>query len=334
MEHQPLEFYAVGGRQREGAVGREEWHHYERGVVVRIDATGAGRVCFDYVSPPDACPAGDQPSFLFKAATVRDNRIYLCTQTEVLICALPSFERMHYVSLPCFNDLHHVRPTSDGTLIVVSTGLDLVVEVSLEGEVLREWGVMGQDPWSRFSRAVDYRKVFSTKPHVSHPNFSFFLGGELWVTRFKQRDAVCLTRPGGRLDVAVQGPHDGYVLGDKVVFTTVDGHLVVASPGRVPEVIDLNGIGGSFRRLGWCRAALPLDERRVVVGFSRLRATKPLDNIGWLRGGIEALRSVSQRPTRLALYDTLQRELCWEVSLEELGLSAVFSCHLVGAEDP
>src|SRR5205807_3541516 len=129
--------------------------------------------------------------------------------------------RVGYVSLPCFNDLHHVRPSGDGNLIAVNTGLDMVVKFTPQGRVLQEWWVLDEPRWSRFSRTLDYRKVESTKPHQSHPNFAFVLEGDLWVTRFRQRDAICLTKPGGRIDIGVESPHDGLLSGNRIWFTTV-----------------------------------------------------------------------------------------------------------------
>ncbi len=67
------------------------------------------------------------------------------------------------------------------------------MEVTPEGEILREWSVIGEDTWARFSRQIDYRKVPTTKPHRSHPNFAFLLEGDIWTTRCDQKDAICLT---------------------------------------------------------------------------------------------------------------------------------------------
>src|SRR5262249_317885 len=146
----------------------------------------------------------------------------------VLIYSLPDFTLTDYISLPQFNDLHHVRPTSTGSLAVANTGLDQVVEMSREGRVLRLWSAVGGDPWDRFDPERDYRKVDSTKPHRSHPNYVFEVGEDLWGTRFEQRDALCLTG-GGRIAIDVQRPHDGITMGDKVYFTTVNGCIVIAS---------------------------------------------------------------------------------------------------------
>jgi hypothetical protein len=42
----------------------------------------------------------------------------------------------------------------------------------------------------------------------------------------------------------------------------------------VDEIIDLKQIGDQNALLGWCRALLPLDDRRIWVGFTRVRKTE------------------------------------------------------------
>tara|TARA_R110002072_G_scaffold168861_5_gene322532 strand:- start:745 stop:1740 length:996 start_codon:yes stop_codon:yes gene_type:complete len=326
------EYYVVGGRQRKNAFATEAWRSYAKGIIGKFDpATGKSEVCVEYVSPPEVC-ADDEPAILFKAATVVGDRMYVCTETEVIVYRLPEFEQLHYVSLPCFNDVHHVRPTPDGHLVVVSTGLDMVVKVSLEGELLEEWSVVDEEPWARFSKDVDYRKVPSTKPHRSHPNHVFYLGDDLWVTRMVQKDALCLSDRSRRINVAVQYPHDGVVFGDEVFFTTVAGHVVRAdaASGAVRQVVDLNRIERGVRKLGWCRGILPLDSRHVLVGFSRLRMTKQSENLTWA-GGVRMLKNAVRRPSRVALYDLEEQAIRWHFDLEPLDIAAVFSMHEVAS---
>jgi len=252
--------------------------------------------------------------------------MYACTSTEVILYSVPEFKPLSYISLPCFNDLHHVCPTPHGNLLVVSTGLDMVVEVTVDGKVVREWNVLGEEPWERFSREIDYRTVPSTKPHRSHPNHVFWLDGEIWATRLEQRDAVCLTKPGRRIDIGVQRPHDGYRFGGSIYFTTVDGKIVVvdAKTLRVDKIHDLVPMSGSRDQvLGWCRGVLPLDERFAWVGFTRIRPTKFRENLAWMKSGssYEQVR----RPTHISLYDFHRGELVEEIPLEPMGIGVVFS---------
>jgi hypothetical protein len=318
--------YALGARQRKLLIKKEEeWNLYESALILELDPkSGNVRTCVEYKSPPEV-RAHEHSSVIFKAGTIVGNTLYACTATEVLIFNLPEFRRIGYVSLPAFNDVHHVSPTSDGNLLVANTGLDMVIKFTLHGEVLSEWDVLDEVLWSRFSRDIDYRKVDSTKPHRSHPNFVFQLDGETWVTRFRQRDAVCLDNRTKRIDIAVQAPHDGLICGDRIYFTTVDGRIVIANPHtlQVDEIVDLKQINGSGALLGWCRGVLPLDERRIWVGFTRVRKTNFRENILWVKNIFR--EGIVERATHLALYDIVDRQCVQEFDLEQHGMNIVFS---------
>ena len=323
------DLYVVGGAWRGSLFKKvEEWHAYKKAVIVKLNRQAkTSETVLEYVSPPDVCPE-DRPSILFKAASVAGDKIYVCTQTEVLIYRLPDFKLLSYISLTCFNDLHHVTPTCEGNVLVAVTGLDMVVEVSPQGKMLREWSVIGEDTWQRFSREVDYRKVLQTKPHKSHPNYVFQLDDEIWVTRFEQRDAISLTNPGRRIDIRVQRPHDGHVVGDWIYFTTVDGHLVIANRNtlKTEEILDLNTIDNEEQLvLGWCRGVLPTqdDKDKVWVAFTRIRFTKFRENLLWAKHRFEN----PDKPTRIALYDLAKKRRLEEISLETHGLDVLFSMH-------
>lgn len=326
-------YYLVGGRQRRRASWMEEWHHYEKALVAELDTeTGGLELRLEYETPAEACAADPQPGILFKAATLEGRELHLCTQTEVMAVEVPSFRRTAYVSLPCFNDVHHVRPTPRGTWLVVSTGLDLLLEVTREGEVLAEWGVLGQDPWEHFSRDADYRKVLTTKPHASHPNYVFLLGDDVWVTRLEQRDAICLTGH-GRIELGAAPPHDGVLRAGRLHFTTVDGTLrVFDAETRSPrECVDLSSYWERPRsvELGWCRGIEPVDEARMLVGFSALRPTAFRENLRWLKSRAQGREPVRSLPTRVALVDLEAGRLVWEKELSAVGMDAVFSIHRV-----
>lgn len=143
--------YVSGGRQKKRLLKEdEEWTLYDKAIVLQVDVnTGDAQVCVEHATPAEARPYAES-SVLFKAGTVQGNRLYTCTSTEVLTYDLPSFRLLNYLSLPCFNDLHHVRPTPDGNILIANTGLDMVVECGPQGHILREWSVVGSDPWARF----------------------------------------------------------------------------------------------------------------------------------------------------------------------------------------
>ena len=101
----------MGGRQRTSINARQEWQFYDRALALRLSADGQFRdVAIDYVTPPDLC-ADHLPSIVFKASSLVGDRLYACTQTEVLVYRLPDMRLETHLSLPCFNDVHHVTPT-------------------------------------------------------------------------------------------------------------------------------------------------------------------------------------------------------------------------------
>src|SRR5262249_27778508 len=152
--------------------------------------------------------------------------------------------------------------------------LDMVAEVAPHGDLLGAWDVLGQPLWARFSRTLDYRKISTTKPHLSHPNYVFEAGDSLFVTRFEQKDAVSLGDQRRRIQAESGFHHDGSVFGEKVYFTSVNG-CVASVDWRSGEshIVDLNMIikPPHGRPLGWCRGLKVYSDSRLVVGFSRLR---------------------------------------------------------------
>lgn len=317
--------YVTGGRQRQRLVKtEEEWNLYEKALILEVDVEEGSAVArVEYQTPPEACPS-EKPSFLFKTGTLADGKFYACTGTEVLVYELPDFRQSGYVSLPCFNDVHHVTPGANGNLLVANTGLDMVVEFNLSGSVLRQWSVLGGDPWERFSRDIDYRKVATTKPHRAHPNHVFALGSDVWVTRGDLSDAVCLTAPSLRIPIGSVCVHDGHLYKGRLYFSTVDGTIVIVDPGtrRKMDVIDLKEIGNpEHALLGWCRGLLIVDDSKVWVGFTRVRKTKFREKVNWVKHVFHD----REYPTHIALYDIHARKLLRDIDLEKYGLNVVFS---------
>jgi hypothetical protein len=321
--------YVAGGQQRtlRGLTAdMDSWYEYQKGVILELDSpSGDTRTVVEYVSPPEACPE-EQPAILFKSGTLVGDELFICTQTEVMIYRVPSFERVAYVSLPMFNDVHHVRPTPSGTLLVANTGLDTVVEMTREGEIVKVVNVLGQDEWGdrRFSPDVDYRRVKTTKPHLAHPNHVFYIGDEPWAARFQQKDAVSLIDPSRRIDIGLERIHDGLVAGDRVYFTTVDGKVAIADTNslEVVRVMDLTDAHPDDMLLGWARGIL-VDGDRLWVGFSRIRPTKFRENVGWVLRGLKR-----DFGTHVGCYDLASGRSLGQFALEQAGLSAVFGIYL------
>lgn len=318
-----MHLYLLGGHQR------KRWlrplhpdRRFDRALIQRFDLeTGRADRMLEYQSPPEF-KAHPESSDLFTSATLSGNRLFVGTYTEILIFELPQFQRIHSISSPHLNSVHHVAPTKHGTLLVVSTGLDLVLELALDGTVLREWDVLNRPLWSRFSRDIDYRKIETTKPHLSHPNFVFQLDDDIWVTRFYQKDAICLTRKQEPIRIDIERPHDGVSHDGSLYFTTVDGHLIVvdAKSLKIVSSLDLKTFRDYPFGPSWCRGVLILEKDLVCVGFTRIRKTAFMSTMNWIKHGFHH----TDPPTHIALFNLAERSCLKTIDLEPAGINILF----------
>src|SRR5438445_13740336 len=104
--------YVLGARQRKLLLKNEdEPHLYESALVARVDTeTGRLELCLEYQSPPEA-RANEDSSNIFKCGSLIGDKLYACTSTEGLIFKVPSFERIGYVFVHCFNVFQDVMRT-------------------------------------------------------------------------------------------------------------------------------------------------------------------------------------------------------------------------------
>ena len=321
-------FLVTGGVQRDDARKLGEGRRYHCGRLLRIEFESRRTEAFFELNEGGDHYPDDTPNLLLTSATLADGRLYLCSETELFIFSYPELLLERSVSYPFFQNVHHVAPIN-GQVIVASTGLDLVV--ALDAVTLAPahfWNALGKDPWHRFSPRTDYRKVHSTKPHEAHPNFVFEIKGEVWATRFQQKDAVCMSDFSKRIDIGVERVHDGDVIGNRVYFTAVDGKIVVADTESlsVVEVIDLNEMEQVGCPLGWCRGLAIVDDI-AYVGFSRIRETPIKENLLWMVGWAGRPRIM---PTRIAAYDLRHRKKLDEFVLGGRGLDSIYSVIVVG----
>jgi hypothetical protein len=320
--------YVLGGRQRRPMLKdpKEEWRWYDKALILEVDtASGSARICVEYETPPEA-RAGLTSSVNFHGGALENNILYTCTATEVMAFRLPEFKMVHYLSLPCFNDVHHSAPDADGNFLIANTGLDMVIRCTPDGTVLGEWNVLREEPWSRFSKTIDYRKVETTKPHPSHPNFAFELDGEVWATRFHQKDAISLNGSGRRIELAGERPHDGIITKEHIYFTAVDGKVVVVNRRtlKIEQIFDLRRVRDNGHEIlpAWCRGLLPVVDDRVWVGFTRIRKTQFRENVRWVKSVLG--EGTIAKPTHIALFDLTNQACLKEINLEPYGMNAVY----------
>lgn len=184
-------FLVLGASSHPDAVRRQEGARHAQAIIGLVDADrGSYRQLFAYESAVSLRPP--EGAMRFAAGCIDGGLLWTCTPTEVVAFELASLRQVCSLSLPWFNDLHHVVRYRDGVL-VAATGVDRVIHCDLAGGVRRIWHVLEGEGAIAPPDGRDYRMVVSTTPHLSHPNYVFVVDDAIWATRFEQRDAVCLT---------------------------------------------------------------------------------------------------------------------------------------------
>ncbi len=317
-------FLLTGGMERKKNANYGDGKGFEAAKLLRLDM--GSKILTELIVIDEAGEnyPDDSPSLLFTAATLDGDSLWLSTETEIFEYSYPELKRLRTASYPCFQNVHHVAPIGD-KIAVVSTGLDLVAILSRETlELEKIVNVEYKEPWHRFDGLVDYRKVHSTKPHDSHPNFLIPLNNQLWVTRLVQKDVVNLDDPTQRIEIGRAGVHDGHLVGGFLYFTCVYGEIVIvdAKTFKVIERIDLKEIEGVNRPLGWCRG-LALEDNIAYVAFGHLRPTKVKENISWARDILRGRSNITK--TRVVAYDLNKKCKIDEFILPPGSINAIYS---------
>ena len=326
-----MKFIILGGSQKGSSeFFAEEWSHYNKAIILEIDIdNGEVSKKIEYVSP-DKVRASSNSGILFKSGAYKNNNLFCCTPTEILVYKLPNYKLINYLSKRTFNDLHHVTPHSKEGMLVASTGLDLVQHISDDGQILSEWNVLNpnkQDStWEKFSRNIDYRKVPTTKPHLVHPNFICEYDDDFYVTRFEQRDVIAL-KSGKTFNIDIERPHDGLIENNIGVYTTVNGHVVFLDiiQNKIICNLDINKLYPDNSVLGWCRSICKVDDEHYLVGFSSLRPTKFVNNLKWLKNKLLTNNRKKSLPTRIILINIKKNQIINEFNLNDYDCNVIFS---------
>ena len=329
MSNMAKTYLVTGGVERAKNLDYSEGRGFESAKLLRLDVNNQKQEELIVLTEQSenykkANYPDEYPNLLYTACTLVDNKLWLCTETEIFEYEYPSLKLLRSTSHPFFQNVHHVTPIRD-KIAVVSTGLDMLVLLNrdtLEPESLIN--VEGKDTWHRFDNNVDYRKVHSTKPHDCHPNYVFLHNGDIWVTRLKQQDVININDPRQKITIGGAGVHDGIVIGDYIYFTCVYGEIVIVNSHtlKVEERIDLKKVEGVDRPLGWCRG-ICVENNIAHIAFGRLRATKFRENISWARDVLTGRIAITK--TRVVVYDIVKKEKINEYVMPKNSLSAIYS---------
>lgn len=305
-----------------------EGHAFKKAELAKINFTNnTYESKFSYTTPREY-RSDILPSLGFTGISVYGNKIYAPTRTEVLVLNMHDYSVIDIIRDPLFNDIHSVHVLGD-ILYVVVTGLDALFSYNLNTGERAIANVLGKNPFHRYSENDNLNKVHSLKPHEAHPNHVFTINNEIWVTRLKQQDAVCISDLNKRIIIEEGLPHDGYVKDNLVYFTTVNGYVIVYDINSLKKVnvIKLTGPESNNKTpLGWCRGICVNDDN-FYVGFTLLRTTKITENIGWVKTMIDVNEICKKpAPTRIEKY-SLKGECLDCYYLPKDSIQSIFSIH-------
>ena len=276
------------------------------------------------------------PNIQFTAGSLTKNGIWVPTDTEVGFFRFPDLSMEKLISFPSFNNIHHVCEHEEG-IFIVNTGLDMVVKIDKDLlDIEEEFSVVESNPWNKFNKEVDYRKINSTKPHKAHPNYIFNTDGKYWVTRCNYGDAVYVYDNKIRIDITRGrniSVHDGVVSGDYIYFTTVDGHIVVVNSKtkKIEADLNLTSFGGERVVRGWCRGIDITPEGIAYVSFSRLRPTRQKSKIGWIKNIVKRKIRI-KRSASILCVDLNSRKIINEWDIDESIIHAIYTVKVLPEE--
>lgn len=324
----PTSVLLTGGRQTMLAGLRPVHRQYGRAVLARLDLRSGSLEMLAARSRSELDITSRACSPLYRSGAVTaSGTVVTCLPDRVVELEPHSGVHVRELSHPWFNDVHHVRPAPDDGVYVVSTGLDLVLEVEWSGQVRRQWPLGSPSTWQRFDDTRDYRLAMIPKPHTVHPNFALAFRNELWITRFYQKDLYCVDGPrtGARVRLADCGVHDGALHDTTVWCTAVDGRVLAVDLEELAVKADheVPAFGGVGAHVGWYRGILPLEDGTLLVGVSRLRRTRLHENLLWLRNR-NWERPRYRHSVLLHVCPSSQRVLR-EFDLRPAGLDAVYA---------
>lgn len=311
-----------------GAIPGPEHRFGVKAVLALLDtASREISLVYEY-SPPAELFAGQNVQFTGYA--FGNGILYVCVFNEVLMLKeWPRPRLADRITHPGFNDLHHCLLRPEG-LVVANTGLETIDYVAFDGTLKHRWDLLSEIPGVRIiDPNKDYRLVPDTKPHLKHVNHVFEAGGNLWSTQLRESAAICVT-DSGRIPMEVGMPHDGVRAGDERLFTTTNGHLVIADAetGVVLKRLSLAAMTPGLEQLGWCRgvARHPENPDLCFVAFTKARRSK------WKEVGYRLRHGHPNPASRIALYDLRHESLIdvWPIG-DDPGL-ILFQIHIVAME--
>ena len=171
--------------------------------------------------------------------TVRGRFIYACSWIDHCVHVIRGGQRVDCLSHRWFNHLHSVEATHWNTLLIPSAGSDLLVEVSMSGEVVYKWfapdhGYQRNSNGAEvvFDESADYRQLpRSTAERATHMTCALPAGEDrILATLFHQGELIAIDRNHGAASVILEGlsrPHGIHRRAGGFLLSDTLGHRIL-----------------------------------------------------------------------------------------------------------
>ena len=169
----------------------------------------------------------------------RDQTVVAGSWIDQCVYTLDRHGDVSAMTHPWFNYIHSVEITPDATLLLASAGSDLIVELTLSGEVVWHWfgpenGYHACPDGSAafFDRNADYRRMRrSTGEQAMHITSAIFESKRsVLATLFHQGTLIAIDRETGRTRTLLAGlhrPHGLHCYDDGFILSDTLGHRIL-----------------------------------------------------------------------------------------------------------
>jgi hypothetical protein len=172
--------------------------------------------------------AADLPVPGASGIAVRDGCVLASSWTDHSVLMWQPGYPLSSISHPWFNHLHTVELTASGTMMIASAGIDAILEVSAQGEVLSHWCGGAAVP----ELGKDYRGVRrSTAERTMHITSALPVGDDkILAALFHQGEVRLIDRPTGESQTILSGlthPHGIHRLPGGYIVSDTLGHRIL-----------------------------------------------------------------------------------------------------------
>jgi len=224
-----------------------------------------------------SCPSGiTKKGENFYIASMRENIIYVLNKDLKILKKIKN---------KFFNDIHDINMTKKG-LLVSNTGLDNILEIDLEGNILWNW--FATENSYKKNRLGEVRKVdkslnhnnkdYPTLTQTTHLNSAIYSNNSILCSLFHQGEVIEISRVNKKIKKILKNlkqPHSlKKISEDKFLISDTNGKRIIIFKrnGSIIKSISVNA--------DWIQSAIQLKNKNYLVADSNNSRIMVVDSNG------------------------------------------------------